>query len=276
MHSAVFVAHVISAFSLKLVSSLDDVIWLASFFTPEKSRPQRLWNAATYAAICTLQAVLAWTIAVFGESGTALLMRRTGLTSVSPDQVLTLGAGLTMAVYACVLFRDELRARASGAPKGPSVVALDIELAKTHARLCDAAGEDDDARLDDQDLNDDDEGEDELDAYTANGFVAVALDDGGPTAVASPVLERPSRSLAIVAFLGSLDDLSLFVPMLVGHALSVVELITGAAVATCLIILICVALNRVARIARCLQAVPLVVIVAFFAFYLVLRSFFMV
>ena len=137
MHSAVFVEHVISAFSLKLVSSLDDVIWLASFFTPEKSRrddvgvcarfvrrvaakreiinsrPQRLWNAATYAAICTLQAVLAWTIAVFGESGTALLMRRTGLTSVSPDQVLTLGERRRRNYTS-----DRRRRRARAVPKG--------------------------------------------------------------------------------------------------------------------------------------------------------------
>ena len=57
-------------------------------------------------------------------------------------------------------------------------------------------------------------------------------DDGG--AEGSTRKERSTNSLFIVAFLGSLDDLTLFIPMLVGKAMNWLELCTYFRLGSCM------------------------------------------
>jgi hypothetical protein len=77
-----------------------------------------------------------------------------------------------------------------------------------------------------------------------------------------PVInDKQSRSLAIVAFLGSMDDLTLFVPLLVSNALTILQLAIGVMVATLFISFVCISLTRCQFVANFLEKIPLVAIV---------------
>jgi hypothetical protein len=80
------------------------------------------------------------------------------------------------------------------------------------------------------------------------------------------------RTLIVVAFCGSLDDLTLFVPMLAGGAIGPLALVTGALAATGLVVLLCLFLNLFSRVSDCLQKIPLVAITSCFFVYLVLKA----
>eukprot|EP00545_Synedropsis_sp_CCMP1620_P011895 CAMPEP_0119013220 /NCGR_PEP_ID=MMETSP1176-20130426/8187_1 /TAXON_ID=265551 /ORGANISM="Synedropsis recta cf, Strain CCMP1620" /LENGTH=348 /DNA_ID=CAMNT_0006966289 /DNA_START=119 /DNA_END=1165 /DNA_ORIENTATION=- len=87
--------------------------------------------------------------------------------------------------------------------------------------------------------------------------------------------DKQSRSLAVIAFLGSLDDLTLFVPMLVGKAFGIVELILGAMIATLAIIVICLCLTQCQFVANVLEKIPLVAIVSVFCIVLLTKGIFL-
>ena len=80
------------------------------------------------------------------------------------------------------------------------------------------------------------------------------------------------RTLIVVAFCGSLDDLTLFVPMLAGGAIGPLALVTGALAATALVVVLCLFLNLFSRVSDCLQKIPLVAITSCFFVYLVLKA----
>lgn len=87
--------------------------------------------------------------------------------------------------------------------------------------------------------------------------------------------ELSTQSLFIVAFLGSLDDLTLFVPMLVGRAMSWVQLMIGTLFAATSIITVCVFLAMFKPIAAFLQRLPLYAIILVFASFLLIKGFVM-
>ena len=80
-----------------------------------------------------------------------------------------------------------------------------------------------------------------------------------------------TATLLVVAFCGSLDDLTLFVPMLAGGAIGPLALLAGAAAATALIVAICVFLNFFRAISDRLAAVPLVCVTSAFATFLIAK-----
>ena len=84
-----------------------------------------------------------------------------------------------------------------------------------------------------------------------------------------------ARTLAVVAFCGSLDDLTLFVPMLAGGAIGPLALATGAAVATAFVVAICLFLNVFRRVSELLQSIPLVCVTTAFFIYLTVKAAFL-
>ena len=78
------------------------------------------------------------------------------------------------------------------------------------------------------------------------------------------------RTLIVVAFCGSFDDLTLFVPMLAGGAIGPLALVTGALAATGLVVLLCLFLNLFSRVSTASEN-PLVAIIVLFV-YLVLKA----
>eukprot|EP00547_Thalassionema_nitzschioides_P006079 CAMPEP_0194209512 /NCGR_PEP_ID=MMETSP0156-20130528/7612_1 /TAXON_ID=33649 /ORGANISM="Thalassionema nitzschioides, Strain L26-B" /LENGTH=195 /DNA_ID=CAMNT_0038936699 /DNA_START=334 /DNA_END=921 /DNA_ORIENTATION=- len=84
--------------------------------------------------------------------------------------------------------------------------------------------------------------------------------------------EKHSRSLTLIAFVGSLDDLTLFVPMLAGKSFNILELIIGAMISTIFIVIVCLCLTKCKLVADVLDRVPLVAIVAVFATVLIIKG----
>merc|ERR1719247_657487 len=81
------------------------------------------------------------------------------------------------------------------------------------------------------------------------------------------------QTLFVIAFIGSVDDLTLFVPMLVGKGFDFVQLMLGAFLATSLIITFCICIGLCKPIADCLAKIPLAAIVIVFATILLLKGF---
>merc|ERR1719263_1443948 len=85
--------------------------------------------------------------------------------------------------------------------------------------------------------------------------------------------KKRQQTLFVIAFLGSIDDLTLFVPMLVGKGFDIVQLMLGAFLATVVILTFCICIGLCKPIADCLSRIPLCLIVICFATILLLRGF---
>merc|ERR1719223_996399 len=88
-----------------------------------------------------------------------------------------------------------------------------------------------------------------------------------------PTATRKTRDLFMISFLGSLDDLTLFIPLLVGKTFGVVELSLGTVIATSIIVIFCVFLVKCKPVADFLERLPLCVIVISFSVGLLLKGF---
>merc|ERR1711959_322108 len=83
--------------------------------------------------------------------------------------------------------------------------------------------------------------------------------------------KKRQQTLFVIAFLGSIDDLTLFVPMLVGKGFDWLQLISGAIVAASTIVMICLFIGLCKPVANCLSNIPLALIVAVFASSLLVK-----
>merc|ERR1712150_247994 len=82
-----------------------------------------------------------------------------------------------------------------------------------------------------------------------------------------------TQALFVIAFLGSVDDLTLFVPMLAGKGFDLAELMAGGFIAASVIVLVCVFVGLCKPVADFLSSVPLVAIVVTFASILLVKGF---
>merc|ERR1719265_2894598 len=81
------------------------------------------------------------------------------------------------------------------------------------------------------------------------------------------------QTLFVIAFIGSVDDLTLFVPMLVGKGFDLAQLMLGSFLAVSVILTFCICLGLCKPIADCLAKIPLALIVIIFAVSLLLKGF---
>jgi cadmium resistance protein CadD (predicted permease) len=116
------------------------------------------------------------------------------------------------------------------------------------------------------DVGDDDDDDSDCEVEDRPGMMEVMEIEEQESFNEEPVInDKQSRSLAIVAFLGSMDDLTLFVPLLVSNALTILQLAIGVMVATLFISFVCISLTRCQFVANFLEKIPLVAIVGTFS-----------
>lgn len=270
---AAFCAGVSAAIAVKLASSIDDVLWLSTFLTPHVSKAARIQNAMTYTCVCLLQTCLAYILSQFGQSVVDDLLGGSDSERMSTDRLLTLISGSALFVYSIVLGIDYYQE--NFADNGELYKNVDVDVS-----------------IDSTDSFEDSEGNHEV----AHDPPSHDLEKGAPKpsigmgaleiepcpeeeaeqedddAAAPPPYTKKSRSLAIIAFLGSLDDLALFVPLLVGKTFGILELIVGAMFATSMIVIMCVFLTRCRIVADLLEKIPLAAIVFTFSVILLFRG----
>lgn len=236
-----------SAFSVKLSSSIDDVVWLAPFLTRNDSWRVIMTNSAIYSSVCMIQTVVAMGIAY---SGRAAVEWATGGSkhTWSTEKILTVGAGALLTLYAIKLVHEYIQEmnEENDEKEGAKEMAEKLE-ANSYKP---------------QGGNDDEDAKDvELQPMTGSR---------DPSKSSSR-----QQTLFVIAFIGSVDDLTLFVPMLAGKGFNTSELMLGALAATGTILAICIFIGQCKPLANCLGSVPLAAIVGVFACMLLLRGFFM-
>jgi len=273
-----------SAFGIKFSSSIDDVVWLAPFLTSNCSVNIRLQNSVIYTSVCLVQTLVAMLIAQTGRKAVAMA---TGgnKDAWSTEKILTVGAGCLLAVYSVKLSYEWIQEMREGDDEGEEAggnpesgtynkVAQGEEEAEKNGNNaeavesgragCCAGGLFGGAAKK--------EGEVELSARNVSTNVEIDNPDKAESDVNDADRAR-QRTLFVIAFIGSVDDLTLFVPMLVGKSFDLFQLMFGAFFAAAIIVFICIFIGLCKPIADCLSKVPLALIVIIFATVLLIKGF---
>jgi len=306
--STKFLPGLFSAIAIKLTSSVDDVLWLAPFLTTNVGAAIRLQNAIVYLTVCLCQTGVAMVIA---SSGDAAIQWLTGDSedAWSSDKILTVVAGTLLAVYTVKLvheyFTEEddedgdkkeeegggLVAEGSKAAedtldsRDDSTVASSMELGVVGSDRSASKGEQQrclkkgfpetkpasgssgtpglNTYLPFQTLMDlDDPNDDGVRRERSRAELKVESKD-----------KQRQQTLFVIAFIGSIDDLTLFVPMLVGKGFDWLQLVLGAVIAASTIVMICLFIGLCKPLADFLSQIPLALIVAVFATSLLVKGY---
>lgn len=281
------------AISMKISSSIDDVVWLAPFLTSHANMLVVLKNATVYIAVCLVQTCVAMGIAYSGNAAVDMLTR--GATDIwSTNKILTVSAAAMLAIYAVKLtyeYIGELRSETtySEVPTYPE----DEGSTKRETRKsiinseklvltepdppppgCCGGGATTWKKLSDQALICGQEGPvDSQQIVIVQDLERPAELDGPPENEVER--EGQTRTLFVISFVGSVDDLTLFVPMLASKDFDLVQLVLGGFIAAAIIVLLCVFLGLCKPIANCLSKIPLALIVSIFAIVLIAKACFM-
>lgn len=276
-----FFAGLCSAISIKMASSIDDVVWLAPFLTINVSKRVRVQNAVVYIAVCLIQTVVAMAIAASGDAFVAWLTG--GAKDVwSTEKILTVSAGALLSVYTVKLTYEyffesddddkgeEPQEEEKGAPE-ENTLASEMELG---ARGSEGAAESDHATLLASDHGRDEESMQDKalrNITMSSREISYSAETGEQPNVKAET--KGQQTLFVIAFIGSVDDLTLFVPMLVGKGFSWLQLMSGAFLAASTIVMICLFIGLCKPLANFLSSIPLALIVAVFSASLLIKGF---
>jgi hypothetical protein len=275
-----FCSGVSAAIVVKFTCSLDNVLWLSAFLTPKLSHKQRTQNVLIYAFICLLQTCLAFFISTFEEEVMENLLGNNE-DRMSTDRILTLISASALLVYSIVLAKEYYDENCGGEDHA------EYSLVQNTCHGSDSSAEKSDQKKEAAEEHDNDVKPNPQDVEVGNMVMPLEIEDGTDSDSSDnemkeqvddefPRSNKESRSLAVIASLGSLDDLALLVSMLVGKRLSFVELIVGAMISTFAIVFICLSLTKCKLIADMLEKIPLIVIVSAFSVVLITKgAFFM-
>lgn len=273
-----FLAGLAAAISIKLSSSIDDVVWLAPFLTSNVSYKTRVQNSVVYVSVCLIQTVAAMIIAYSGDAAVSWLT--SGKKDVwSTEKILTVVAGGLLALYTVKLAHeyftesdDDEDEGGDERPENPIVPELELgdrggkedlpRLLSNEAEQADGPRPDSSRRL----LESKD---------SAEGSQPGLKRQKSDEEILESREKKSQQTLFVICFLGSVDDLTLFVPMLVGKGFTWEELIPGAIIAASSILLICLFIGLCKPIADCLSSIPVALIVGIFATSLLVRGFMM-
>jgi len=273
-----WLAGLAAAFGIKLSSSIDDVVWLAPFLTANSSVTIRAQNAAIYTAVCLTQTLVAMLIAYSGRAAVRVLSGG-AKDAWSTEKILTVSAGCLLSIYSVKLsyeyYQECMEPEEAGAenenPEGGSYAKVATtegedekpvyDSGRGGGKWCCAAGPPADV---------------EAGKPLSNREIVPGMEIDSPD-LAQEAIDKADKerqqTLFVIAFIGSVDDLTLFVPMLVGKGFDIVQLMLGAALATALIITFCICIGMCKPVADCLSKIPLAAIVICFAVVLLLKGF---
>jgi hypothetical protein len=303
---AKFAVGMFFAFTLKLISSIDDVVWLVPFLIVE-DLAMRNRNIVVYCSICLFQTIFAMLLAT---GGIAAIDAVKSDDSWSSEKLLSMFAGVCLLTYGFKLLYewyyeiddddDEDEKNNDDEEKGKSNQRLDYNESSNlnrdgSVKYGELSQQDQSTsnKNDNKEYEDDDH--DEVDEFPKEPPMLRATSSslGSPPPSIQHKTFKRSRShsthkevtpephqrethttsaLFIVAFLGSLDDLTLFVPMLVGQAIPWGALVVGAMLAVAVILMVCIFLGMCKPIARVLVAIPLFSIVLCFGTFLTIKA----
>jgi len=252
-----FFVGLLSSMALKLTSSIDDVVWLVPFLiVPDRSMVIR--NMVIYSWVCLFQTMFALAISTGGIA--ALDAMNKSSNGWSSEKILSFFAGVSLLAYGAKLFYEwydeNYDFSSTNDEEGSSLLDNDMDDIKSSASALN--GHQTSAH----------------DLETSSHHNKDGDDDDDHSSQSKESKKRTAGALFLVSFLGSLDDLTLFVPMLVGQALSWEELVLGSMVAVCIIIMLCIFLGLCKPVANFLESIPLFAIVTVFGTFLTTKALF--
>mmetsp|Transcript_121704 Transcript_121704/g.344254 ORF Transcript_121704/g.344254 Transcript_121704/m.344254 type:complete len:255 (+) Transcript_121704:189-953(+) len=250
-----WVTGLVSAISIKLTSSIDDVVWLAPFLTSNVGATTRMQNTVVYISVCLMQTVVAMLIAYSGNKTVKYLMHGNE-DAWSSDKILTVGAGSLLAVYSIKLSIEYIQELREGAREENA----DPENRYDKVATTEEGGGATDGKL------------------LSTGLTEIECADppDGPNQALTEQEKKDQerqQTLFVIAFIGSIDDLTLFVPMLVGKAFDLAQLTLGAFISASAIVLLCLFIGLCKPIADVLSSIPLALIVVVFSTVLLYKGF---
>lgn len=257
-----WIVGLVSALGIKLSSSIDDVVWLAPFLTANSSASTRLQNAIIYTSVCLTQTLVAMVIAYSGKKAVKVLTG--GMKDAwSTEKILTVGAGCLLSLYSIKLTYEYIQEMNEGGE----------EEGAEHANP--ESGEYNKVATNEGGLGDVELAAGKpLSARTRDIVPGVEIDNPEKAQEEVDKADKDrQQTLFVIAFIGSVDDLTLFVPMLAGKGFDIVQLMLGSFIATEVIVAMCIFIGMCKPIADCLSKIPLAAIVIVFAVILLLKGF---
>lgn len=217
----------------------------------------------TYCSVCFLQTCLAFALSQFGFSVIDEVLGGADDQQMSTVRLLTLISGSSLLLYSVYLGIESCQKNnqvpGDQSREGAHVsVALSTSFERT-GEVADYKTDNHPARMEVLEMEEPPE------------ETIATVESTGMNTNSHQHLQS-TRSLAILAFLGSIDDLTLFIPLLVGQVLTMLQLVLGAMIATSMIVLLCICLTRCEIIANILEQIPLVAIVATISFILLVKG----
>lgn len=299
----------LSAVAIKLTSSIDDVLWLAPFLTSNVTPQVRWQNALVYLGVCMIQTVVAMLIAGSGSEIVGWLTNNSKH-AWSTNKILTVIAGVLLALYTAKLayehvYGEDEEHESSAVPANDSRAGSENkEESASISKESTAASEmelglvaTDEILLEKDGIH---EGSDtsaplvppipnwsqveaapvsptgsQLTQEESMGLLTKQATDDHIELQRQHSDKKRQQTLFMIAFIGSIDDLTLFVPMLVGKGFDWLQLMCGAAIAGSAIVMICLFVGLCKPVADVLSNIPLAMIVATFSTVLLSKGFFM-
>jgi hypothetical protein len=255
-----------SAFGIKLSSSIDDVVWLAPFLTANSSVSVRFQNSIIYTSVCLCQTMVAMIIAYSGRKAVKAIAGDSK-DVWSTEKILTVSAGCLLTLYSIKLTHEWCTEEPE---EGENEGAIADQEGGSYGKVPTSEG----AADGDIEMAGGKPGSARSKDIAAGMVPGVEIDspDKAQEEIEKKDKER-QQTLFVIAFIGSVDDLTLFVPMLVGKGFDIVQLMLGAFLATVVILTFCICIGLCKPIADCLSKIPLAAIVIVFATVLLLKGF---
>ncbi|OLQ09419.1 hypothetical protein AK812_SmicGene6976 [Symbiodinium microadriaticum] len=210
-----WIAGVGAAISIKISSSIDDVVWLAPFLTNNVSYFSRLKNISIYGIVCWVQTAIAMCIAYSGNKLVEMVTRNSK-DAWSSEKILTVLAGSMLALYSIKLLHEWVTEAEEEPQDTKEDAGQENKYAKVSPSDLEGGGELTPGRNESRQL---------MSARNRPIESANAASEPRQRFVERQDHDRKllddkesaqTQTLFVIAFIGSLDDLTLFVPMLVG------------------------------------------------------------
>ena len=302
---ASFITGIFEASSAKLACSVDDVIWLSAFLTPNFRREERIKNALVYIFICLSQPLTALFISTCGEAALDTFVQTVfGDVKFSTDKFLTIVGGIILVCYA--IFLGAQFARENFIPTDTNDDNHYDTILKRNSSGDNINHNDDSIVIlsNDNNNNDDDDPENNikneeeeeekkfetdptnqtndglrdrrklhaLEIEITHSFDCSSSSDTSSSSDGNANHNDSSQSLVFIAFFGSLDGLTLYVPLLAGKVLGIIQLLIGVAISVSFIVIVAFSITKCKVVSDVLQRIPIFVIVSIFATLLLVKG----
>lgn len=261
-----FLAQTVAFFVLKLVTSIDDVLWLSPFLCYNVTWSGKIRHVFVYVAVCLLVTLEALGIAHCANRGLDFVLDLVGNESGYWDtsRILCLVASICILIYGYKEYRD-WRQPDENIPGEISMRLGDPEITSPNTPLVEYQTSDNGVIIRGANFG-----------STSNGEKAEDAEDGrssdANTRLGAASDQEQLSSLFVVAFFGTLDTLVLFSAVLMGKTIQWYSFLTGAMLASVVIVALSWCISLFQPFSDFMQRVPLWALLVCISLYIFIEG----